>query len=107
MAMRGEDLLLLVYQRGTTPWGAGLTDLYVFRRGQAEAKHIPLAFRLSSSDETYLKRFHHGSQSFAFPLVDHYGLIPTARGLAITGQAMPGFWFVPWSDLDDYAKIEH
>lgn len=107
VAMHGEDLLLVVFQCGTAPWGAGLTDLYLFRRGQPEAKHIPLAFRLSSADETNLKRFHYGSDSFAYPLVDHYGLIPTDKGLAITGRAMPGFWFIPWSELDDYAKNTH
>jgi hypothetical protein len=103
VAMHGEDLVMLVYQYGTAPWGASLADLYLFRRGQSEAQHIPLAFQLSPADDTYLKNNHFGSETFASPLVYHYGLIPTDKGLAITGRAMPGFWFVPWSDLEDRA----
>lgn len=103
-AMRGDDLVLLVYQYGNTPWGAGLADLYLFRRGKAEATRIPLAFRLSPAADATLKRYHHGSETFAYPLVDHYGLISTDQGLALTGYAMPGFWFIPWADIDAREK---
>lgn len=99
-AMWGDSLILLVYQYGTTGWGAGLTDLYIFRRGSAEATHIPLKFVLSTAAQNSLGRYHFGSETFAHPLIDHYGLIPTTQGIAITGYAMPGFWFIPWAELE-------
>lgn len=102
--MRGEDLVLLVYQYGATPGGTGASDLFFFRRGARDAIHIPLAYQLSAADETALKRYHQGSVSFSHPRVDHYGLVSTGPGLAIVGTGMPGFWFIPWSDIEAREK---
>ena len=46
-AMSGDDLYLFVCERDGAPSGTPRNDLYIFRRGQPEAKMLPLAFETS------------------------------------------------------------
>jgi hypothetical protein len=99
-ALLGDAFFLLAWDATGSPWGASKADLYVFRRGRRDAAQIPLQFHVSEEDERQIRKTS-GTETFRFPHPDDYGLVPTDRGLAITGRGMWGFWFIPQADLEE------
>jgi hypothetical protein len=92
--MRGDDLCLYCdHQNGAADGKEAC--LYYFVHGQKDRVRIPLAFDpeiMNSSSRGRLET----------PSLNYGGLQSTDYGLVIYGTAAPGFWVIPWSDIDAY-----
>ena len=94
--MRSGDLIL--YQNLEN----GVKDgkqacLYYFARGQKKGMRIPLAF-----DVETLKSLRPLWRQIPTPGLNFGGLQATDFGVVIYGVGDPGFWVIPWSDIDAY-----
>ncbi len=94
--MRGDDLVTYINVEN------GLADgkeasLYYFAKGQKDGLKIPLAFDLET-----MKASRPGWKQSPTPILNFGSLQATDYGLVIYGLADPGFWVIPWSDIDAY-----
>jgi len=94
--MRGDDLVLYNNVQN------GLADgkeasLYYFAKGQKDGVKIPLAFDIAT-----MKSSRPGWVQTPTPVLNFWGLQATDYGLVIYGLGDPGFWVIPWGDIDAY-----
>jgi hypothetical protein len=94
--MRGDDLVLY-HNSYNSVENDKQVSLYYFARGQKDGVKIPLAF-----DQETLKNSRPGRQRIATPSLNFEGLQATDYGLIIYGVGAPGFWVIPWSNIDAY-----
>jgi hypothetical protein len=97
--MRGDDLCLYCDHQNGAATGKEAC-LYYFAHGQKDRLKIPLAF-----DPEIMKSSRPGR--LETPSLNYGGLQATDYGLVIYGSGDPGFWVIPWSDIDAYRAKAH
>ncbi len=99
VAMSGDDLYLFVCERDGAPSGTPRNDLYIFRRGQAEANILPLAFEVNQADEGLIRKSYFRMGLFKYPMPSNHGFLAVDSGLVIVVHGT-GFWFIPFQDIE-------
>jgi hypothetical protein len=91
--MRGDDLCLYANVMNATK-DDFKTSLYYFAKGQKSGLKIPLKFQSPGSGDPMLARRQ--------PIIFNYQSVHATDYGLVVGQAMGGFWVIPWSDIDAY-----
>jgi hypothetical protein len=98
--MRGEDLVLYNNRRNGMADGKE-ASLYYFAKGRKDGIKIPLAY-----DVDTMKSSRPGWVQTPTPVLNFASLQSTDYCVVIYGLGDPGFWVIPWSDIDAYrAKL--
>jgi hypothetical protein len=94
--MRGDDLVLYINVQNGRADGKE-ASLYYFAKGKKDGLKIPLAFDIET-----MKRARPGWVRTPTPVLNFGNLQASDYGLVIYGLGDPGFWVIPWSDIDAY-----
>ena len=100
------SLWIIAYDRKHSEWGGVNYTMYAFLPGHKKAVEIPLRFEVpDEAKKALLGAF--ASPKFPGciekPFLAPNGVFATPRGLLITAQLTPGFWFLPYSEIPQLA----